>query len=593
MPIDIYLSDVTSAVEIITAPSGNLMAKGLPVLQVGTWNGKPYTADDLKALAANFADIQASDQWEPPLRPYHAYDREGKPLSHSAAETLGWHKALRYDEETERLLADVELVNRETAADMISGKLRYVSSEVGRDAYTSPVTQKEYPLAYMGGAFVDNPAVKGMPWQIVLNAAEFGHGPDSGKVDTFAMWAGYSADAVRSMVNAKAFPPAATGGPTSSWVRDLYEDYVIAEVDGETYRIPFSFDPDGNLQIGEKKEVKQTWVEAAAADLAVETFADTTEAAGMKKSILPAACFLIPATRALPYRDADPASDLDEEGRHTKAGPVNCGRVRAVAAALKGARGSQLSPDDLSPAAVRKLKAAAKACQVASPVIDELFADTPAGDPGNTAGTPGVKGAKSMGLIEVLKAKFKARGVPDEELTELDQLSETPPVSPPADPPPVTPPAPPVAEPDPAITQQLEQLSKANVELKGQVETMAADTRRTKAAATVDEWVHGGKLPPALRVPTFALLDGLMAAPPAEIDVLEVQKDAEGKETQAIRKASALDLLGEIVMGIAPVIHTGAPKGHTLTLATDDPEGPKQMTDEELDKFAGTAKAAK
>ncbi len=174
--IDLFLSDVTSEVRLEKLPSGNFLARGLPVLQVGTWNGKSYTAEDLTRIAENFGAIQLADSWEPPMRPYHAYDREGKPLSHSASETLGWHKTMSYDPASERLLADVELVDAQAARDFVGGKLRYVSSEIAREAYTSPVTGKEYALIYMVGALVDNPAVKGMPWSVVLNAEEYGKG---------------------------------------------------------------------------------------------------------------------------------------------------------------------------------------------------------------------------------------------------------------------------------------------------------------------------------------------------------------------------------------------------------------------------------
>jgi hypothetical protein len=51
-----------------------------------------------------------------------------------------------------------------------------VSAEVFRSGYQSPVTGKTYETpVYYGAAFVDNPAVKGMPWQVVVNAADYGH----------------------------------------------------------------------------------------------------------------------------------------------------------------------------------------------------------------------------------------------------------------------------------------------------------------------------------------------------------------------------------------------------------------------------------
>jgi len=213
-----------------------------------------------------------------------------------------------------------------------------------------------------------------------------------------------------------------------------------------------------------------------------------------------------------------------------------------------------------------------------------------AGDTGKPAGATGAKGVMSMGLIETLKEKFKGHGVPEEDLADLDQLAATPPVDPPAAPtPPATPPAPPV---DPAMKAQLEQLAKANETLRGTVETMAAEARRTKAASMVDGWVNGGKLPPALAVPAFALVDALSAATLPAIDVLEVKQAEDGTETQGTRQSTALDLLGEIVNGYAP-IHKGAPRGMTLTLATDDPTPDPTMTPEQLDALAKLAQGGK
>ena len=414
--IDLYLSDLSAATEVTMTkqPDGKFFVAGLPILKPGTWNGKDYTAQDMQAAADAFAEIQATDKWEPPLRPYHAYDREGHPVAHSAQETLGWHKGMRWDETAGLLRADFEIVDAAAAADIVSGKLRFASTEVARGgAYTSPTTGKAYDTAIVGTAFVDNPAVKDMPWQVVLNAAEFGHAGDEG---------------------------------------------------------------------GEAQEP-----------------------------------------------EAPPATPPPAEA-----------------------------------------------------VVD--VAQDAAGTPGNKAGTTGAKGAKSMGLIETLKARYAALGAKPEDLVELDTLSEAPPVDPPAPTPPATPPAPPA---DPAVAAQLEQLSKANEELRGTVETMAAETRRTKAAATVDGWVSGGKLPPALRVSAFALVDALSASAPVSIDVLA--QDEEGKQTT--RQATSLDLLGEIITGMAPIT-VGKPKGVTLTLETDDPT-PAAMTPDEIKSIAALAGGGK
>ncbi|HOQ98230.1 MAG TPA: hypothetical protein PLJ35_05360 [Anaerolineae bacterium] len=485
--IDIYLSDVTADVRVSkrTNASGQEVyyAEGLPLLKPGTWNGNIYTVEDMQAAVNAFTEIQQADSWEPPLRPYHAYDREGKALQHDARETLGWHKALRWDDTAGLLRADVEIVDAQAAADLISGKLRFVSTEVARKAYTSPTTGKTYDTAIVGTAFVDNPAVKGMPWQIVLNAHEFGHG-----IEAFASWGGRSVDEIRDEVVKTIFPPHGDDTYSPGYCREMYEDYcIVTGPSGEeekTFKVPFSFDDAGRMTVGQAQEVEAKWVPVSGSTPAVAT----------------------------------QAHDI-------------------------------------------------------------------AGMPGNTAGDPGAKGAKSMGLIESLKAKLTALGAKPEDLAEVDQLvaAESEPQTPPAVP------AAPAATPttDPALVQQLEQLSKANEELRGTVETMAAEARRTKASMTVDGWVRGGKLPPALRVPAFALVDALAATTIADITVLS--SDEQGAQTT--RKASALDLLGEIVTGIAPAINLGAPKGNIRTLGEDvDAEAPRKMTDEELEAMVATVR---
>lgn len=172
-PLELFMTALPAEVTLDKTPTGTYL-RGLPVLRPGTWNGRAYTEADLQALASNFAEIREGDRWTPPLRPRHLLDAEGKPLALDARETLAWHDALTYDATDKLLKADIEIVDAQTVADLEAGKLRYVSAEIWRNGYTSPVTGKRYETpVYYGAAFVDNPAVKGMPWQIVVNAAEY------------------------------------------------------------------------------------------------------------------------------------------------------------------------------------------------------------------------------------------------------------------------------------------------------------------------------------------------------------------------------------------------------------------------------------
>lgn len=173
-PLELFMTALPAqGVTLDKTPDGKASLRGLPVLRVGTWNGRAYTASDLQSIADNFAEVQASDSWEPPLRPRHLLDSAGNAVSLDARETLAWHKGLHYDPAAQLLTADLEVVDADTVAALESGKLRYVSAEIVRSGYTSPVTGKQYDSpVYYGAAFVDNPAVKGMPWQIVTNAQD-------------------------------------------------------------------------------------------------------------------------------------------------------------------------------------------------------------------------------------------------------------------------------------------------------------------------------------------------------------------------------------------------------------------------------------
>jgi hypothetical protein len=190
-PLELFMTALPAqGVTLDKTPDGKASLRGLPVLRVGTWNGRAYTAADLQSIADNFAEVQASDSWEPPLRPRHLLDSAGNAVSLDARETLAWHKGLRYDPAAQLLTADLEVVDADTVAALESGKLRYVSAEIVRSGYTSPVTGKQYETpVYYGAAFVDNPAVKGMPWRLVTNAEELGHSrPESKESDSKMSW---------------------------------------------------------------------------------------------------------------------------------------------------------------------------------------------------------------------------------------------------------------------------------------------------------------------------------------------------------------------------------------------------------------------
>ena len=103
----------------------------------------------------------------------------------------------------------------------------------------------------------------------------------------------------------------------------------------------------------------------------------------VNKSQLPPSCFLIvgdrdhPTTWKLPYREADPSGGIYDEGplkgRYKKAGPINAGAIRAILAALAGARtGKPMSV----PAKVRqRVKAIAKRLGIGEPAEEGTMSE--------------------------------------------------------------------------------------------------------------------------------------------------------------------------------------------------------------------------
>ena len=144
---------------------GKWLVKGLPLIRAGTWNDREYSADDLRGLAANFTRLRNDEGFTPGLWPQHNYDHEGKIVPQNASNALGFYSDLYFDEDTQVALGDVEVFDEETARNMERARLRYISGEFWRDEETG--------LSARGAAFVPDGAVKGIPWQMVINAADY------------------------------------------------------------------------------------------------------------------------------------------------------------------------------------------------------------------------------------------------------------------------------------------------------------------------------------------------------------------------------------------------------------------------------------
>ena len=144
---------------------GTWMVKRLPIMRLGKWNGMDYTAADMREIASNFGTLRDDSAFEPGLWPRHNYNHEGEIIPQDASAALGWYRGVEFDEATGVLFGDAEVFDETTARDMQRGKLRYISAEIRNTA--------DQGRSLVGAAFVHDPAVKGLPWHLVINAADY------------------------------------------------------------------------------------------------------------------------------------------------------------------------------------------------------------------------------------------------------------------------------------------------------------------------------------------------------------------------------------------------------------------------------------
>jgi hypothetical protein len=86
--LELFMTALPAQVTLEKAPDGKTTLRGLPVLRVGTWNGRSYSEADLQSLASNFGEIVEADKWQPPMRPRHLVDPDGRAVSIDAREVI-------------------------------------------------------------------------------------------------------------------------------------------------------------------------------------------------------------------------------------------------------------------------------------------------------------------------------------------------------------------------------------------------------------------------------------------------------------------------------------------------------------------------
>lgn len=250
METQLYLSDLRAhEVRCSEGANGTFRIEGLPLLKPGTYNGIEFSDERLQSIADNFARSSEQLGFYPPLRPFHV-----KPGDRVDARTdiLGNVTAVRVQDGV--LLGDAVIYEPETVRRMQNGQYRYTSSEVRLNP-----AMVDGQDALVGVAYVDDPAVKGMPWQLVMNRAEYeplslGMGP-------------YGAYDLRERLSAlvRALPQyPMSDGVMGPWVEDFFEEFLVVEYGGKKYKHGYSVE-NGQVAIDESgQEVVQTWVALSA-----------------------------------------------------------------------------------------------------------------------------------------------------------------------------------------------------------------------------------------------------------------------------------------------------------------------------------------
>jgi len=249
MAVRTYLQDITTHPVTIDEAGEDTWIRGLPIFRVGTWNGYEYTAADLEAMIGNEGTLRDGDGFEPALKPYHTVDNNGDWVAFDPADTQGWIGNLRWadPEAQDTLLADVRVVEPAVVENIRADKLRYLSSEVSDDYVMADGSQ--IGPALVGVAWVDQPAVRGIPWSL---------GARRQTIHCHGM-GGLSAEQIRNVVAAQIrdlYPE-----DDYPWVADVYEDRAVIESDGRYYRHGYTVS-NGSVTVDpEAVEVIRAWQE--------------------------------------------------------------------------------------------------------------------------------------------------------------------------------------------------------------------------------------------------------------------------------------------------------------------------------------------
>lgn len=155
-----------NTLEEYTVEVENGVARRIPLMRPGTFNGVEYTGEDLQLIADNFSVLKEQWGFRPALLPYHQYDHQGNTASIDPSDVSGYFTDVYYDSGV--LYGDSE-VDAKTIEALEEGKYRYTSTEI---AWEYEVDDQHVGPSLVGCAWVAHPAVKGLPMRAVINSEE-------------------------------------------------------------------------------------------------------------------------------------------------------------------------------------------------------------------------------------------------------------------------------------------------------------------------------------------------------------------------------------------------------------------------------------
>lgn len=162
---EFYISDTNAYV--VQFDHENRILFGVPIMRPGKFNGYEYDVNFFNSMIENFHLLQHEYGFEPAVKPHHAYNSDGEPIPIDAREIFGYVINIYMLDNV--LCCDIQITNDDVITHITTGTLRYLSTEIAPNYI---VDDAQIGPALIGLAFVDDPAVKKLPWRLIINRCD-------------------------------------------------------------------------------------------------------------------------------------------------------------------------------------------------------------------------------------------------------------------------------------------------------------------------------------------------------------------------------------------------------------------------------------